>query len=444
MSKDQSKLIPELRFPEFENLGEWEKKMVEKLIQENILFAPKDGNHGNIHPKSSDYVKSGIPFIMASDLQNGKIDFSKCTYIKKAQADSLQKGFSESGDVLLSHKGTVGEVALLEDIEFPYIMLTPQVTYYRVKDKSKMSNTYLAAFFHSDLFQKSLLKVSGGGTRAYVGITEQQKLEILYPNKIEEQQKIASFLSSLDEVIAAHNQKLELLKDHKKGLMQNLFPQEGETVPRYRFPEFVSNAKWVERELNFYLEMLTDFEANGSFADVKSNVTVYDEPNFAWYVRATDLENNSSIEKLKFVDQKSYGFLRKTSLFGGELLITKRGEIGKVYFFDRNDKPATVGPNLYLLKMNEKAFPKYFYYYFRSFQGNQSLKKLNSSSTIGALYKDDVKRIRFLAPQYQEQQKIATCLSSLDALITTQVEKVEQLEQHKIALTQGLFPKVID
>jgi len=180
---------------------------------------------GNLDPKSSDYVKTGIPFIMASDLRNGKIDFSKCAYLKKEQADSLQKGFSKSGDVLLSHKGTVGEVVLLGDIEFPYIMLTPQVTYYRIKNKSKILNAYLATFFNSDFYQKSLFNLSGGGTRAYVGITEQQKLIILYPNSIKEQQKIASSITVLDGLITAQADKIELLKLHKKGLMQGLFPK---------------------------------------------------------------------------------------------------------------------------------------------------------------------------------------------------------------------------
>jgi len=217
--------MPKVRFKEFKNDGEWKSTSIGNLVKENILFAPKDGNHGNIHPKSSDYVKTGIPFIMASDLKNGKIDFTKCAYLKKEQADLLQKGFSKSGDVLLSHKGTVGEIVLFENTEFPYIMLTPQVTYYRVKDFAKLSNKYLAVFFTSQVFQKKLLEVSGGGTRAYIGITEQQNLNITVPPRIEEQHKIAFCFFSLTELIRAQIDKIEQLKLHKKGLMQGLFPK---------------------------------------------------------------------------------------------------------------------------------------------------------------------------------------------------------------------------
>lgn len=221
----EGQTAPNYRFPEFEDDGEWERKTVELLIKENILFPPKDGNHGNIHPKSSDYVKSGIPFIMASNLKNGNIDFDNCAYLTKEHADSLQKGFAKSGDVLLTHKGTVGEVALLGEIEFPYIMLTPQVTYYRIQNKSKLTNVFLAAFFNSDAFQKNLLKVSGGGTRAYVGITNQKDFEIHFPQNIKEQQKIASCLSEADKLITAQTAKIEHLQQHKKGLMQGLFPK---------------------------------------------------------------------------------------------------------------------------------------------------------------------------------------------------------------------------
>ena len=215
---------PRLRFPEFQNAGEWHHTTVGGLVEEGCLFPPKDGNHGNIHPKSSDYVAKGIPFIMASDLKGGLIDIENCHFISKEQADTLQKGFAKEGDILLSHKGTVGEVAVVRHINTPYLMLTPQVTYYRAKDRKKLSNEFLAQLFVADAFQSNLVEVSGGGTRAYIGITEQAKLRLQLPQELEEQQRIATCLTSLDALITAETQKHEALKTHKKGLMQHLFP----------------------------------------------------------------------------------------------------------------------------------------------------------------------------------------------------------------------------
>ena len=215
---------PRLRFPEFQDAGDWERTTIGVLVDGGLLYPPKDGNHGNIHPKSSDYVADGIPFIMASDLNGGLIDIVNCHFISKEQAETLQKGFAKEGDVLLSHKGTVGEVSVVRKINTPYLMLTPQVTYYRVKDRSRLSNEFLAQLFVAEAFQSNLLEVSGGGTRAYIGITEQAKLRVQLPQDAAEQQRIASCLSSLDELITAETQRLEALKTHKRGLMQQLFP----------------------------------------------------------------------------------------------------------------------------------------------------------------------------------------------------------------------------
>ena len=224
----EGKNQPSLRFSEFQSGSEWMVTTIGQLVDKNWLYPPRDGNHGGIHPKSSDYVAYGIPFIMASDLKDGQIDTKGCHFISMEQADSLQKGFAREGDVLLTHKGTVGAVAIVPEIETPYLMLTPQVTYYRVKNKVHLSNNFLAQIFLSPVFQENLLASSGGGTRSYIGIIEQAKLPLCLPIDLNEQHQIADCLTSLDELITAATQELDTLKTHKKGLMQQLFPAQQE------------------------------------------------------------------------------------------------------------------------------------------------------------------------------------------------------------------------
>lgn len=196
---------------------------------------------------------------------------------------------------------------------------------------------------------------------------------------------------------------------------------------------------WECCKLNKVLDLLTDFEANGSFTDLRNNVKVYDKKNYAWFVRATDLENHIELNKLKYVDEKTYTFLRKTSLFGNELLITKRGEIGKIYFFEGELLPATLAPNLYLLKLNNKVISKYLFYYFINSEGNRSLKRINSSTTMGALYKDDVKKIKILLPPLLEQHKITQILSTWDNAI----KQTERLIEAKQKLKKGLMQQLL-
>lgn len=216
--------LPRLRFPSFRDSAEWRASKIGKLVDEGWLYPPRDGNHGNIHPKSSDYVPEGIPFIMASDLKDGKVDIEGCHFIEEELADRLKKGFAKEGDVLLTHKGTVGAVAIVPAIPMPYLMLTPQVTYFRVRNKEKLSNAFLVHLFCNPVFQKNLLKASGGGTRSYIGIIEQANLPVTLPGDIDEQQCIANALGHLNDQIAAQRQQLDALRRHKDGLMQRLFP----------------------------------------------------------------------------------------------------------------------------------------------------------------------------------------------------------------------------
>jgi type I restriction enzyme, S subunit len=190
----------------------WEVQSIQRLVDQGILDKPMDGNHGNIHPKSEDYTEQGIPFVMASDLKDGTIDFSTCAYLRKEQADSLQKGFAHPGDVLISHKATIGVTAIVPPVEH-YVMLTPQVTYYRSLQPARLSNLYLRCFFDSSGFQEAFAKVArDGSTRSYIGITKQRSLLVAYP-RIEEQKEISNLLGTVNRKIALAKSKRHTFAD---------------------------------------------------------------------------------------------------------------------------------------------------------------------------------------------------------------------------------------
>ena len=212
-----------------------------------------------------------------------------------------------------------------------------------------------------------------------------------------------------------------------------------QNVPQVRFKGFTD--AWEQRKVIDLLELLTDYDANGSFADMAENVHTSDGEGFAWYVRTTDLENPKPLSELKYVDESSYKFLKKTELHGGELLMAKRGDIGKVYIFEPRTSYATVAPNMYLLKLNNLIFPHFLYYHFISNEGNKKLTRLNSSSTLGALYKDDVKNIKVKIPSIEEQAKIGNYFKVFDNLITLHQRKCETLQKLKKSMLQKMFPK---
>lgn len=210
-------------------------------------------------------------------------------------------------------------------------------------------------------------------------------------------------------------------------------------------------AHWNLLSFRRGIAFLTDFEANGSFADTKENVSLDVADPFAWYVRATDLENNrrGMVEGNRFCDKATYDYLQKTRLYGGELLIAKRGEIGKLYLMPETDIPATLAPNLYLVRLNDYLFPPFAYLWFSSNYGNPQLVLADKSTTIGALYKDDIKSCLCLFPPFEEQRAIATFLdfetNRIDVLIAKQEQMITLLHEKRKALishavTRGLNP----
>jgi len=209
---------------------------VKDLVDRQVLDRPIDGNHGEIHPKSEDFVPEGVPFVMASDLRNGRVDYANCAKITERQAEGLRKGFARNGDVLLTHKATIVATAIVDYDKHPYIMLTPQVTYYRVRDPKALSNRFLKHYFDSSLFQQTLhMLASSGSTRAYLGITEQQRLPVVLP-PIEKQQKIAGILSAYDDLIANNQRRIALLE----GMAEEIYR---EWFVRMRFPGWQSTAR---------------------------------------------------------------------------------------------------------------------------------------------------------------------------------------------------------
>lgn len=293
-------------------------------------------------------------------------------------------------------------------------------------------------FFRSSEFIKHKLVPFVYGIRdgRSIDIAGMKTIKIPSPS-FEEQEQIGNYFHNLDNLITLHQRKFDELKTAKKYFLQNMFPAKGEKVPRIRFHGFTGD--WEQRKLINLLDLLTDYDANGSFADMAQNVTTYDGGGYAWYVRMTDLVNKSALTEMKYVDESSYKFLKKTALHGGELLMAKRGEIGNVYIFKARTKRATLAPNMYLLKLNNKTVPDFMYGFFQADIGKKQLLRLNASTTMGALYKDDVKNIDVLLPKLEEQNKIANFFNQLDNLITLHQHKLDQLKTLKKFMLQNLF-----
>lgn len=397
MSKD--KLIPALRFPDFINEGDWETKEVGEIFDVTrgyvlamSLVQEKQSNE-NPYPVYSSQTKN-----------NGLAGFYK-EYLYEDAITWTTDG-ANAGDVNYRegkfYCTNVCGVLL---------------------NKDGFANNCISELINS--VSKNYVSYVGN-PKLMNGVMSQIKIPV---PKIKEQQKIASCLSSLDEVIAAHSQKLELLKDHKKGLMQNLFPSAGEKVPKVRFKEFEKDGEWVEKKLGEIGEPLMCKRIFKEQTNPNNGIPFYKIGTFGKQADAY-----ISIELYEEFKIK-YSFPKV-----GDILISASGTIGRLVVYDGS--PAYFqDSNIVWLDNDEKLILNEFLYHCYSIVKWQT----SDGGVISRLYNSDLKNIGVKFPKNpKEQQKIASCLSSLDALITAQADKIEQLKLHKKGLMQGLFPKIND
>lgn len=198
---------------------EWDFVKINELKKSGKIIEIQDGNHGNAHPTEQDFSNQGIPFITADCISKNKIDFSICKYLPNSFLKKLRIGFSKNNDVLLSHKGSIGFTTIV-DSQYDTIILSPQVTYYRVSEE--ILPNYLHYVFQSTMFKKQLKIFASQSTRDYVGITNQGKLSIPLPKKVQEQKEICDIIKNIDLKIDILKLKKSKLNWILKGVMQKL------------------------------------------------------------------------------------------------------------------------------------------------------------------------------------------------------------------------------
>ena len=416
---NEQKLIPELRFPEFKNEGSW---LAEELGQVSEIV------RGGSPRPIQDYLTTstdGLNWLKIADVSSDSkyIIGTKEKVIKEASSSTREVN---PGDLILSNSMSFGR---------PYILKISTCIHDGWIAIRKISNVtfedYLYYFISSELSQTYFNTNAAGAAVKNLNADIIKLLPIHFPRNKNEQQKIASCLSSLDEVIAAYSQKLEQLKDHKKGLMQNLFPKEGEKVSKCRFKEFEKEGEWVEEIL-------------GEICDVRDGT--HDSPKYVSkgypMITSKNLLINGLIDfdNVSYLSEDDYNQINKRSKVDiDDILFGMIGTIGNPLIV-KSDGFAI--KNVALIKSNGKLNQEFLLQQLKSNYILTQFEKVNAGGILKFIALGVIRNLTVIVPSPKEQQKIASCFSSLDALITAQAEKIEQLKLHKKGLMQGLFPKI--
>ena len=404
--------VPKLRFKEFD--GGWTKSTIQFFMDNNFILDQMDGNHGELYPKSEEFSATGVPYISATDFSFGDVNFATCKRLPIERAKLFKKGIAKNGDVLFAHNATVGPVAILKtDLDF--VILSTTATYYRC-EATYLNNHYLKNYFESDFFVQQYFGIMSQSTRNQVPITTQRKLNIAVPN-IQEQTKIASFLSAVDEKISQLTQKHELLSQYKQGMMQKLFSQQ----LRFKADDGSEFREWEEKELKDIAEI-----------NPKSKKL----PESFIYI---DLE---SVEKGQLLLQKNIELQDAPSraqrlLAKGDVLfqMVRPYQQNNYYFNLSGEYVASTG----YAQIRTKLDSKFIYYALHEKTFLDEVMNRCTGTSYPAINSSDLSSIEILIPCLEEQTKIANFLSAIDQKIEVVAQQIEQAKTWKTGLLQQMF-----
>ena len=377
---EQKKLVPKLRFPEFQNAGEWSCEKIDDLV--DTVTPPKK------LPTSSYGLVGKFPII--------------------DQSQSEVCGWTDDSDALINEGLPLiifgDHTCVLKFLSQPFVQGADGIKI--LKSRPKITTSYLYQYLNYQPVVTEEYK------RHYSILKE--KLVFFPQHRTGEQQKIADCLSSLYELIAAQARKVEAIKTHQKGLMQQLFPREGETQPRLRFSEFQYSGTWEKK-------LLSDVVKSFKTGKLDANAMV-ENGQYRFYTCA---KNHYQIDHYAFE--------------GEALLVAGNGAhlgyihhyIGKFNAYQRTYVLQQFKANVIFIRcLLDRYLPARIL--FEKKDGNTPYIVLSTLTDMPLLIPTDMK----------EQERIADCLTFLDSLITAATYELETLKTHKRGLMQQLFPAV--
>lgn len=410
--------VPRLRFPEFREVGDWE---VKALV--NVLTEP---------------VQSPIENPQKIELLTVKLH---CNGIENSGKYPLvtEKGRPYyrrfNGEILIGkqnfHNGGIGIVMSENDGK----ICSNAISSYKVIE----DDLYFVYYFISrPIYYLGIADLLGGTGQKETSSKIFLNLPIAIPSKAE-QTKLATFLTTLDTLLAAETEKLRALQAHKKGLMQVLFPGEGEVVPRVRFGEF--SGEWEERTLGELIEIKGRIGYRGYTVE-----DIVKEGEGAIALSPSNISGAGalSFEKSTYISWFKYNESPEIMLEVGQTLLVKTGSTyGKTALINKLPVKATINPQLVVLKPTKINSV----FLFLIVSGDSVQKRIEQTVVGGAiptLSQDSISKFAVLVPSKKEQEKIATTLTALDGVLTAQMEKLAALKMQKKGLMQQLFPNPND
>jgi type I restriction enzyme S subunit len=410
-------LVPKLRFPEFLGFLGWKEQFGDKLFDQI-----SDKN-----PEAS------LP-VLAITQEHGAIPRHMIDYHVSVTEKSIESyKVVQVGDFIISLRSFQG------GIEYSQFHGICSPAYVVLRRRGEGSDAYFKHYLKTERFIHILTKnLEGLRDGKMISYKQFSELRLSVPSP-SEQQKIADCLSSLDELIAAQARKVEAVKTHKKGLMQQLFPREGETQPSLRFPECRDAGEWEVGNLGSKTSKV------GSGITPTGGDTTYKKAGRP-FVRSQNVGwGELLLDDVAFIDEETHGSFRATEIKTLDVLLNITGaSIGRSAVADQGIAGGNVNQHVCIIRVKPAELnPLFINQYLISPMGQKQIDSFQAGGNRQGLNFAQIRSFFIpLPPNISEQQRIADSLASLDGVISTASLALETLKTHKKALMQQLFPAV--
>ena len=370
------------------------------------------------------YKVKGRPFVRSQNVGWGELILDDVAFIDDEMHRSFDSTEIKTSDVLLNITGASIGRSAVADSRIATGNVNQHVCIIRVKP-NELNPFLLNQYLISEYGQRQIDSFQAGGNRQGLNFAQIRSFLIPLSQSLPEQKKISDCLSSVDELIAAQARKVDALKTHKRGLMQQLFPREGETQPRLRPPEFLNSPEWM----------------------VKS------------FGEAATFYNGKAYRQEELLEEGKYKVLRVGNFFTNNSWYYSDLELDDTKYCEEGDLlyawSASFGPRIWRGKktiyhyhiwkvIERQGIDRRFL--FIALENETSKIKSQSANGLGLLHitKGTIESWESAFPRPAEQRRIADCLTSLDDLIAAQAQGLEALKTHKKGLMQQLFPSQVD
>jgi type I restriction enzyme S subunit len=417
MEEAKPALVPKLRFPEFRGKEPWKPATLEEA---STPVTERVGER-KLTPVS---ISAGIGFVPQAEKFGRDISGNQYQlYTLVSDGDFV----FNKGNSLKFPQGCVYQLKGWGQVAAPNVFICFRL-------KKGYSDGFFQQCFEQNQHGRELKRhiTSGARSNGLLNISKETFFGVKIPAPSPaEQQKIAECLSSVDELMAAQARKVDALKNHKKVLLQQLFPREGETQPRLRFPEVQNAGEWEEQKLE-------DLAKRGSGHTPNKAKEEYYNGGIKWVSLADSkrLDNGLISETAILISEQG---IKKSSAVlhpAGSVILSRDAGVGKSAVMSES---MAVSQHFIIWTCDNKRLSNWFLYYILQIK-KPVFERVASGSTIKTIGLPFFKELRIIVPPIPEQQRIADCLTSLDDLITAQTQKLEALKTHKKGLMQQLFP----